>query len=388
MDNFTFYNPTKLIFGKDTIEALKTEVPLYGKKVLLVYGGGSIKRNGIYDKAVKLLTEQGIELLELSGVEPNPRLTTVHKGIEICKKEEVDFILAIGGGSVIDATKAIAAGAKYEGEIWDVITKKDTIDDALPFGTVLTLAATGSEMNAGSVITNWETKEKIGWGSPHVFPKFSILDPVHTFTVPLDQTVYGIVDMMSHVLEEYFSDAPNTPLNERFAESILRTVIETAPKLINDLENYELREVIMYCGTMALNGVLKMGMVGDWGTHNIEHGISAVSDIPHGGGLAIVFPNWIRYNLPATAPKMKQLAIRVFDVDPTGKTELEIAEEGIDRLRQFWNSIGAPSRLADYDIDESQIDLMASKAIVNGQPAGRVYPLNKEQVLEILRMSL
>jgi alcohol dehydrogenase len=387
LEQFTFYNPTQVFFGKGTLAAIKEQIPRYGKKVLLVYGGGSIKRNGIYDQIMKYLQEIGAEVLELSGVEPNPRLSTVHKGVEICKKEKVDFLLAAGGGSVIDATKAISAGAKYDGDVWDIIIKKAVPKDALPFGTVLTLSATGSEMNSGSVITNWETKEKIGWGHPLVFPKFSILDPVHTFTVPKDQTVYGIVDMMSHALEHYFSPAPNVPYNERMVEGLLSTVIETAPKLLEDLENYEARETIMFCGMMALNGVINQGMRGDWGTHGIEHAVSAVYDIPHGGGLAILFPNWIRYNLDVTEAKMKQLAIRVFGVDPQGKSDREIAEEGIDRLREFWSSIGAPSRLADYGIDDSKLELMAEKAVAHGS-LGRMKKLTKEDVYEIYKMSL
>ena len=387
MEQFTFYNPTQVLFGKGTLSAIKEQIPRYGKKVLLIYGGGSIKRNGIYDETMKYLNEIGAEVLELSGIEPNPRLSTVHKGVELCKKEKVDFLLAVGGGSVIDGTKAISVGAKYDGDVWDIITKKAVPEDALPFGTVLTLSATGSEMNCGSVITNWETQEKLGWGHPLVYPKFSILDPVHTFTVPKDQTVYGIVDMMSHALEHYFSPAPNVPYNERMVEGLLSTVIETAPKLLVDLENYEARETIMFCGTMALNGVLSQGMQGDWGTHEIEHAVSAVYDIPHGGGLAILFPNWIRYNLDVTTPKMKQLAIRVFGVDPKGKSEREIAEEGIDRLREFWNSLGAPSRLADYDIDDSKLEQMAEKAVAYGS-VGRLKKLTKEDVYEIYKMSL
>lgn len=387
MQDFIFHNPTRLIFGRDTLTHLKEEVPKFGKKVLLVYGGGSIKKNGIYDKTMAYLKEANVEVFELAGVEPNPRLSTVHRGVDICKKEKIDFLLAVGGGSVIDATKAIAVGAKYDGDVWDIITKKAEPTDALPLGTVLTLAATGSEMNCGSVITNWETKEKLGWGHPLVYPKFSILDPVHTFTVPADQTVYGMVDIMSHVLEHYFSPAPNVPYNERMAEGLLTTVIETAPKLIQDLENYKLRETILFCGTMALNGVISQGMRGDWGTHGIEHAVSAVYDIPHGGGLAIIFPNWIRYNLDQTAPKMKQLAIRVFGVNPEGKNDREIAEEGIERLRAFWNSIGAPSRLADYGIDDSQLELMAEKAAGDGK-LGSFKPLDQQDVLQILKMCL
>ncbi|TCP63538.1 iron-containing alcohol dehydrogenase [Baia soyae] len=391
MESYVAYNPTKCIFGKDRLSELKNEIPQYGKRVLLVYGGGSIKRSGLYDKAMEYLQEIDAEVFELAGIEPNPRVTTLHKGIQICKDEKIDFILAIGGGSVIDGTKAIAAGAKFDGDIWDIVTKKATAQDALPFGTVLTLSATGSEMNAGSVITNWETNEKIGWGSPYVFPKFSILDPTHTFTVPLDQTIYGIVDMMSHALEHYFSPSPNTPLLERMTESLLSTVIETGPKLLKDLQNYELRETIMQCGTIALNGTLNQGMFGDWATHGIEHAVSAVYDIPHGGGLAILFPNWIQYAIQqGHTQKAKQLAIRVFGVDPTGKSDVELAEQAVKELRNFWVSIGAPSRLADYNIDDSKIQLMAEKVVSVSQSGfvGRYNLLKQEDVLAILKMSL
>ncbi|MDT9026141.1 iron-containing alcohol dehydrogenase [Rossellomorea yichunensis] len=387
MNDFTFYNPTKLIFGKGQVEQLKELVPQYGKKVLVVYGGGSIKRNGLYDQVMSVLKDIDSEVFELTGVEPNPRLSTVRRGVEISKENNIEFILAVGGGSVIDCTKAIAAGAKYDGDAWDLVTKKAFAKEALPFGTVLTLAATGSEMNAGSVITNWETNEKYGWGSPVTFPQFSILDPVNTFTVPKDHTIYGMVDMMSHVFEQYFNNATNTPLQDRMCESVLTTVIETAPKLINDLENYELRETILYSGTIALNGMLQMGYNGDWASHNIEHAVSAVYDIPHAGGLAILFPNWMKHNLKVNPSRFAQLAERVFNVDPAGKSEEEVALEGIEKLREFWTSIGAPSRLADYDIDDSQLDLMADKAMVNGE-FGNFNKLNKDDVLAILRASL
>ncbi|MGM0754300.1 MAG: iron-containing alcohol dehydrogenase [Bacillota bacterium] len=387
MNDFTFYNPTKLIFGKGQVEQLKELVPQYGKKVLVVYGGGSIKRNGLYDQVMSVLKDIDSEVFELSGVEPNPRLSTVRRGVEISKENDIEFILAVGGGSVIDCTKAIAAGAKYDGDAWDLVTKKAFAKEALPFGTVLTLAATGSEMNAGSVITNWETNEKYGWGSPVTFPQFSILDPENTFTVPKDHTIYGMVDMMSHVFEQYFNNATNTPLQDRMCESVLTTVIETAPKLINDLENYELRETILYSGTIALNGMLQMGYNGDWASHNIEHAVSAVYDIPHAGGLAILFPNWMKHNLKVNPARFAQLAERVFNVDPAGKSEEEVALEGIEKLREFWTSIGAPSRLADYDIDDSQLDLMADKAMINGE-FGNFNKLNKDDVLAILRASL
>ncbi|HDR4423258.1 TPA: iron-containing alcohol dehydrogenase [Bacillus cereus] len=387
MQNFVFRNPTKLIFGKGQLEQLKAEIPLFGKKVLLVYGGGSIKRNGIYDNVLSILKDINAEVFELTGVEPNPRVSTVKKGIQICKENGVEFILAVGGGSVIDCTKAIAAGSKYDGDVWDVVTKKAFASEALPFGTVLTLAATGSEMNAGSVITNWETNEKYGWGSPVTFPQFSILDPVHTVSVPRDQTIYGMVDIMSHVLEQYFHHGTNTELQDRYCESVLKTVIETAPKLLSDLESYEHRETILYCGTMALNGILAMGVKGDWATHNIEHAVSAVHDIPHGGGLAILFPNWMKHVVDENVSRFKQFAIRVFNVETDGKTDREIALEGIEALRQFWTSIEAPVTLADYAIGENEIDLMADKAMAYGE-FGNFKKLNKDDVLSIYKASL
>lgn len=387
MRNFDFYNPTKLIFGQGTLEALKTEVPKYGKNVLLMYGGGSIKRSGLYDKVMAELSAIDAVVTELSGVEPNPRLSTVHKGVELCHEHNIDLILAVGGGSVLDCAKAVAVGAKYEGDMWDFVERKAAAQDALPLGTVLTMAATGSEMNNGSVITNEVTKEKMGWGSIHAFPAFSILDPENTFTLPRDQTVYGMVDIMSHVLEHYFHTDGNTPVQDGFCETLLRTVIETAPKLIEDLNNYELRETIMYCGTMALNGMVSMGFAGDWATHNIEHAVSAVYDIPHGGGLAILFPQWMKYNLDTNPARFRKLAVNVFGVDPAGKTDKEIGLEGIEALRSFWDSIGAPKTLADYDIDDSEIGSMADKAVRFG-PFGNFRKLEREDVVEIYKMAL
>ncbi|WP_195537049.1 iron-containing alcohol dehydrogenase [Bacillus paralicheniformis] len=390
MENFSYYNPTKLIFGKGQLEQLRKELKVYGKNVLLVYGGGSIKKNGLYDEVTRVLKEEGADMHELSGVEPNPRLATVKKGIELCARHEIDFLLAVGGGSVIDCTKAIAAGAKYDGDPWDIFSKKTTAKDALPFGTILTLAATGSEMNPDSVITNWETNEKYVWGSDVTHPKFSILDPENTFSVPENQTVYGIVDMMSHVFEQYFHNVKNTPLQDRMCFSVLQTVIETAPKLLEDLQNYEHRETILYAGTIALNGTLQMGYFGDWTSHTMEHAVSAVYDIPHAGGLAILFPNWMRYTLDTNVSRFKALMLNMFDIDTEGKTDKDIALEGIDKLSAFWTSLGAPSRLADYGIGEEKLDLIADIAAKEIEHGGfaNFQKLNKDDVLAILRASL
>jgi alcohol dehydrogenase YqhD (iron-dependent ADH family) len=388
MNPFVFHNPTRLYYGQGQIEQhLATEVLKYGKQVLLVYGGGSIKRNGLYDKVTKILNEAGCRIFELSGVEPNPRLTTVKRGIEICKTEGIELILAVGGGSVLDASKAIAAGAKYDGDVWNFYLRKDTIRDALPLGTILTLAATGSEMNGGGVITNWETKQKLSAGSPHTYPKFSFCDPTNTYTVPADQTAYGIVDMMSHVFEQYFSHTPNAHLQEHLCEAVMKTIVEHAPDVIANPESYEARETIMYCATMALNGMISMGVTGDWACHGIEHEVSAIYDIPHGGGLAIIFPNWMKYVLDEGVDKFYKLATRVFDVNPEGKDKRQVALEGIEKVREFFNSIGAPSRLADYEIGDENIPLMAEKAVSRG-PLGKFKELHKEDVEAILRMCL
>nr|WP_065067358.1 iron-containing alcohol dehydrogenase [Brevibacillus sp. WF146] len=385
MDNFVYHNPTELIFGRGQLEKLKEKAAQLGSTVLLVYGGGSIKRIGLYDKVVSLLQEAGCTIHELPGVEPNPRLSTVKKGIELCRRERVDWILAVGGGSVIDASKAIAVGVPYEGDVWDFYTRKAQPQTALPLGTGLTLAATGSEMNRGSVITNWETKEKLGAGT--TFPTFSILDPENTFSVPRDQTVYGICDMMSHVFEQYFTHTPEIPLQTRFAESILKTVIEYAERVLANPEDYDARATILYCGTMALNGTLPVGVETDWATHSIEHAVSAVYDIPHGGGLAIIFPKWMRYVYRENVERFKRFAVEVWGVDPSGKTDDEVALEGIAATEAFFARIGAPTRLADYQIGDEHLELMAEKATPFG-PIGRFKKLTSEDVAAILRMCL
>ncbi|GGP09761.1 iron-containing alcohol dehydrogenase [Oceanobacillus neutriphilus] len=389
MENFIYHNPTKLIFGKGQIEKLSGEIRPYGSRILIVYGGGSIKRNGIYDRVLEELEKINAEIFELSGVEPNPRVSTVREGVRICREQKIDFILAVGGGSTIDCTKAIAVGAVTDADMWDVVTKKEKPAGALPFGTILTLAATGSEMNSGSVITNWETNEKHGWGSPYTYPRFSILDPVHTFSVPHDQTIYGLVDMMSHVLEHYFHHEENTPIQDRWCEGILLTLIDVGPKLLADPENYAYRSTAMLGGTLALNNMLNLGYRGDWATHNLEHAVSAVHDIPHGGGLAILFPNWMKHVLDENnVQRFKQFAVRVFGVDTRGKSDKVVALEGIDCLREFWNKLGAPSRLADYNIDESTVKEMAEKTVIANSTFGNYRSLTKKDSLEIFEASL
>lgn len=387
MNEFSFYNPVKIHFGKGSIEQLRKELPQYGQNILIVYGGGSIKKNGVYNDIMTILNDLNMNVFELAGVEPNPRVETARKGIEICKENNIEIVLAVGGGSVIDCSKLIVAGAKVEADAWDLVTKKVIAKEALPLATVLTLAATASEMNSGSVITNLETKEKFGWGSPACFPKFSILDPTYTYSVPANQTVNGIVDTMSHIFEQYFNNAANTPITDEMSEGILRTLIDVAPKALQDPSNYEHRETLMLAGTLGLNGFLALGSRGDWATHNIEHAVSAYYDIAHAGGLAILFPNWMKHSVHVNPARFAKLAVNVFNIDGTGKSDEQIALEGIDALSAFWTSLGAPTRLADYKIDAAYLDGMVKNCMING-PFGNFNKLEADDVRKILEMSL
>ncbi len=384
-----YFNPTKLLFGKGQLSQLSKEVTKYGKKVLLVYGGGSIKRNGVYDEVTNILKAADVEWVELNGVEPNPRVTTIRKGIEICKEENVDFVLAVGGGSVIDCTKAIVVGAKTDVDVWDIISRKVRATAGLPYGSIVTIAGTGAEMSLSSVISDWETKDKRAWVSSFSRAKFAIVDPTFMTSVPKEQTVNGAVDAMSHVLEHYFHSEENTPIQDQFCESVLRTLIDVTPKLLNDLENYEYRETVAYASTIALSDQLNMGFIGDWGTHHIDHALSAVHDVPHGGGMAILFPHWMHYVLDETnVRRFKQLATNVLRIDSEGKSDMEIAREGIDLLATTWASWGAPSKLSDYDITEETLPLIAEKTIETQPKCGNFKRLTERDVFEILKSSL
>ncbi len=387
MNAFELYNPTKLVFGADKVNQLGELVKPYGKRILLVYGGGSIKKSGLYDDVLFQLNGIGATVHELSGIEPNPRLTTVNKGIDICRTEKIEFVLAVGGGSVLDAAKAIAAGALYDGDMWDFTVHKAVITEALPIGTVLTLAATGSEMNGNSVISNWETKQKRGLGSKHIYPKFSILDPKLTYTVPADQTVNGIVDIMSHVFEQYFSLTTDIPLQERFAESILLTVIENGEKALADGTDYDARANLLLSGTYALNGTLPTGVTTDWASHGIEHEVSAIYDIAHGAGLAIIFPNWMKHVYKERVGKFVQYAVRVWKIDPAGKSDDEIALAGIEATRAYFTRIGAPATLGELGINDEHLERMAEEATQFGS-IGTFKQLAKDDIVSILAASL
>lgn len=387
MLNFNYSVPTKIFFGKDQISVLGEEIKKYGSKVLIVYGGGSIKSNGVYDKVTNILNDEDIEYYELSGVDPNPRITTVRKGIEICKEKKIELILAVGGGSTIDCSKVIAAGYYYDGDAWDIVLDSSKVTDALPLATVLTLSATGSEMNKNAVITNLDTNQKLGTGHEYMIPKFSILDPTYTFTVPKHQTASGTVDIMSHVFENYFSNTDEAYLQNRMAESVLRTCIEYGRKAMDNPTDYEARANLMWAGSLAINGLLSYGKETEWTTHSIEHELSAFYDITHGVGLAILTPNWMKYALSEkTVDKFVEYGVNVWGISES-KEKMEIAKEAIEKTRDFFKSLDMPTTLREVEIDGEKFEDMAKHATRKGT-IGSFKPLEKDDVIKIYEMSL
>lgn len=389
MLNFNYSIPTKIFFGKGQIEVLGKEIKKYGSKVLLTYGGGSIKENGIYDKATEILRENDIEFWELSGIEPNPRITSVRDGIKICRENNIDFILAIGGGSTIDCSKAIATGYYYDGDPWDLVIEEAEITKALPIGTILTMAATGSEMNSGAVISNLETNQKLGFGHPSMAPKFSILDPTYTFTVPKNQTAAGVADIMSHTFENYFTKPEGAYLQDRLAEGVLKTCIKYGKIVVEDPENYEARANIMWASSLAINGILSYGKDTVWSVHPMEHELSAYYDITHGIGLAILTPPWMEYVLDdERLDKFVEYGVNVWGIDES-KDKYDIAREAIDNTREYFKSLGIPMRLKDVGIGEENLEKMAKAAIKHKDGVvGNFKPLEYEDVLNIYKMAL
>ena len=383
MLNFTFQNPTKIIFGRDSIRNLGVELKAYGNRVLLVYGGGSIRRHGLYDTIIGILKAEGIDWQELSGVQPNPRITSVREGVRLCRDQNLQVILAVGGGSSLDCAKAIAAAYYYDGDPWDLVTRKALIRQALPVAAVLTLAATGSEMNVNTVISNDDTLEKYGVGSHFLYPRFSILDPTYTMTVPPEHTAAGIADIISHILEQYFSPTEACEVQDQMAEGFLRVCFTLGPQLMRDPENYDLRANILWVSTLALNGLLGTGRVTDWSCHGIEHVLSARYDITHGVGLAIITPHWMRRVLNEhTMPRLCRYARNVWQLQ--GEDSPELALAAIDRSAAFFAEIGLGLRLRDCGIEENSLSSMADQAMSN-RSLGQFMPLQSEDVLAILR---
>lgn len=389
MNNFVFQNTTKIYFGKGQLVHLADELKQYGTRVLLTYGGGSIKRIGLYDSIVSSLNESGFTVFELPGVEPNPRHTTVNKGADICKKENIDVLLAVGGGSTIDCTKAIAAAAYYEGDAWDLVKQKVPVTKALPILTVLTLSATGSEMDCGGVISNMETNEKIGLVHPLLQPKVSFLDPEYTYSVSRFQTACGSVDIISHIFDcNYFTAGDKMDMMSRIQEEVIRTVIKYAPIALEQPENYEARANLMWASSWALNRFLDNGIIQAPTCHMIEHELSAFYDITHGLGLAIITPRWMEYILDeTTAPQIKKFGVNIFGVEDN-LSDMDGAKETIHRLSDFlFKKLGLQSRLSEVGIDDRNFSIMAEKACAGGTLKG-YKTLTPKDVEAIFRMCL
>lgn len=387
MQNFDYMTPTRLIFGRDAIAKLPEVMTQFGKKILLTYGGGSIKKIGLYQKVLEIL--KGYDIVELSGIQPNPKYDpSVLDGVRLCKEHNVDVILSVGGGSVLDCSKAIAAGAKYDGDPWDLISYKVKAKAALPIVDILTLAATGSEYDCGGVISRTETNDKIGYIDPLLFPVVSILDPVYTFTVSKKQTAAGIADAMNHTIEQYFVE-DSTLLNDGFCESMLRSLMTNGRKCLENPEDYTARAEMMLACTYGCNGILALGnSYSGWPCHGIEHALSAYYDITHGEGLAIITPRWMRHILSErTMDRFVKYGINVFGIDPTLPKQ-EIAGKAIDATYEFFESINIPMHLRDVGIDESRIDEMAHHIAVNEGLDKAYTPLTEQDIKEILLESL
>lgn len=388
MNSFVYDIPTKVYFGSDQLGHLGDELKRFGNRVLLTYGGGSIKKTGLYDRVTAEIRRAGLELFELSGIEPNPRVDSVRKGAELCRREKIDVLLAVGGGSVIDATKFIGAGTFYDGDPWELSTGKGEINACLPIVTVLTLSATGSEMDTGGVISNPETKDKLGRMDPHMLPKVSFLDPVNTYTVSAYQTACGSADILSHLFEVYFNMQPDLYMLDCFMEGLMKTVIRYTPVAIEKPDDYEARANLMWASSWAINGFVNGGKEQEWTCHPIEHEVSAIYDITHGLGLAIITPRWMEYCLDeTTVSKYRQFAVNVFGIDEN-EPPMSAAKAAIAKLSDFlFGTLGLKSTFSALGIDDSNFALMARKAC-EGKAIYGFKTLTPDDVEKILRMCL
>lgn len=388
MQNFEFLSPTRIIFGKGVEKDVGREVKKYGKKVLLHYGGSSIKKSGLYDVIIKSLKDEGVNFIELSGVQPNPRLSLVKKGIDLCRRENVDFILAVGGGSVIDSAKGISMGVHYDGDVWDFYISAVEPETVIPVGVVLTIPAAGSEASKSSVITNEDGWYKRGKNSGIIKPVFAIMNPELTFTLPPYQTACGATDIMAHVMERYFTNDTGVDLTDRLCEAVLKTIIANAPVALENPKDYDARANIMWASTLAHNDLLSTGRTGDWTSHQIEHELSGIYDVAHGAGLAVAFPAWMKYVFRHDVNRFVQFAVRVWGVDPTFDNPEKTALEGIKRLENFFRAIGLPVTLSELGITDDRLEEMANKCRkTNGDKIGFFVPLDNSDILEILKLA-
>ena len=393
MRDFVYYAPTEVVFGKESEEQVAGLVKKYGgHKVLVHYGGRSAKKSGLLDKICALLRQGGIDYVELGGVVPNPRLSLVQQGIDLCRKEKVDFILAIGGGSVIDSSKAIACGVPFEGNVWDIYMGKAEPECYLPVASVLTIPAAGSEMSDASVITNENGGVKVGYSNPMSRPKFAIMNPVRTFTLPPYQTAAGVTDMMMHTMERYFAPEDDMDLTDALAEAVLRSMKENVFKVLADPEDYRARAQIMWGGSVAHNDLTGCGMTGDWATHQLEHELSGMFDVTHGAGLAAIWPSWARYVLKENVSRFVRFAVNVMDV-PNDFTDPEgTALRGIEAMERFYHAIGMPINIHELigrDITDDEIKEMVRKCSRDGtllQGSFKVlHPKDMEAIYQMAR---
>ncbi|WP_294591146.1 iron-containing alcohol dehydrogenase [uncultured Rikenella sp.] len=382
MNNFTFCNPTKLIFGKGTIARIAREIPT-GAKIMMTYGGGSIRRNGVYDQVTAALKGRGV--VEFGGIEPNPQYETLVKAVELARAEGVDFLLAVGGGSVIDGTKFIATALKYEGDPWDFLLDPSKAVDAVPLATVLTLPATGSEMNNGAVVSRKELNEKLAFHNPKCYPLFSVLDPEVCYSLPQRQIVNGIVDSFAHTLEQYLTFDTQAMVMDRWAEGLLQTLVELGPKLVERHDRYDEVANFMLTATMALNGFIAMGVPQDWATHMIGHELTALHGLDHGVTLAIVYPGMMRVMRREKFDKLVQYAERVWGA--TGTPE-EKAEAAIVKTDEFFRALGMKTRLSEHGIGQETIDFIVERFRKRGWNLGETGKVTPERVAEILRERL
>lgn len=391
MVNFEFQNPAKIIFGKGMISKVGEEIKKYGaKKVLLVAGGGSIKRNGVYDTVRKSLDEAGIAVCELWGVQPNPLLSKVLEGAEICKKEGIGFVLAVGGGSVIDTAKGIGVAATNEGDVWDFYMGiRNKIEHCLPIGVVLTIPAAGSETSYASIITNSDGNYKRGIHDNIVIPKFAIIDPETSYSLSQYQMACGSSDILAHLMERYFTTVEHTELTDRMIEGACVTIINNALKAVKNPTDYDTRAEIMITSTFAHNNMLDCGRIGDWGSHNIEHELSGSYNIAHGAGLSIIFPAWMKYVWKSNPAKFVQFGQRVWGINSYPYDTEYTVTQMIRRLEDWYKQLGLPTRLSEIGIDGSQFEAMAERALVNRESGlGNFVKLKRQDIIEIFKLAL
>ena len=386
MKNFSYNAPTNLVFGKGSVSELPKLIEGKYKKILLHYGGGSIKKNGVYDDVINALNKVDVEVFELGGVEPNPKLSLVRKGIELVKKEGIDLILAVGGGSAIDSAKAIALGGASDTDVWDYFMRKANPQKAKDVAVVLTIPATGSEASQGTVITNQDESLKLAVNHPILRPQFSIMDPEYTLSLPKDQTFAGVMDILSHVFERYFTKEKHVELTDALAEATIRTVIDNAYKLLEDPNDYDARAEIMLAGTIAHNGLLGIGRVDDWASHGLGHQLSALYGTTHGVSLAIMFPAWMKYVYRDNLEIFNKFAINVFGVMEIGKSEEHIALEGIKEFEDFLKDIGLPTTLTSAGLPTDEFEKMATSAVIHGS-LGNLRKISKEDAIDIYKLA-